>query len=576
MLLQRLKEYAEGGLFEMPPSLYSARPIRYLIDLDRDGRLLTPEPVDTSDPSDRQNWRGAIRLAPYLSRSKGIKPLLLADNAHYTLGVSSESMSAGRPEAMHSSYMELIDLCRKATGSAPVQAVHRFLDTGAGGLTLPGDFNTRDAITFRVEGIFPIDLPEVQRFWASAEERSRTTESECLVCGEAGPVLDRLTGKLRGIPRGQLAGTSMISANRPAFESYGLRNSQVAPTCRDCGEKVTEAANQLLGDDSSHIRFAAGKTIIWTRERSAFNWARILDSPDQPHVLEQIGSLGSDDSNPAAKGNPLYCATLSASGGRAALRDWFETTVGSAERNLANWFRDQAIASARHDRPEPLGIHSLLGATVRDLRDVPAVTVTALLRSALLGAAIPVGLLHLAVTRNRVERRVTRPRAALIKMALARRGERTQPGRKMVELDRNDHRPAYMCGRLLSVLESAEVAIAGTRRPVSIDRYFGLASSAPESAFDMLRKRATHHFNTVKHRSVATYRDLKEYAEEILDVLNCYPTALSLEEQGLFALGYYHQKVHLLRQKRGLLSGVLLQLPAHSSPRSDYSSGWPA
>ena len=40
--------------------------------------------------------------------------------------------------------------------------------------------------------------------------------------------------------------------------------------------------------------------------------------------------------------------------------------------------------------------------------------------------------------------------------------------------------------------------------------------------------------------------------QEVLDLLrpdNAFPTTLSLEEQGLFALGYYHQKADLWKAK---------------------------
>jgi len=40
--------------------------------------------------------------------------------------------------------------------------------------------------------------------------------------------------------------------------------------------------------------------------------------------------------------------------------------------------------------------------------------------------------------------------------------------------------------------------------------------------------------------------------QEILDLLepgNAFPTTLGLEEQGLFALGFYHQKASLWRGK---------------------------
>ena len=67
MLLQRLKEFAESERFVLPPRLYSRRPIRYLIDLDSNGRLLSDFPIDTSDPGDwevRRVYSGWLQLSP--------------------------------------------------------------------------------------------------------------------------------------------------------------------------------------------------------------------------------------------------------------------------------------------------------------------------------------------------------------------------------------------------------------------------------------------------------------------------------------------------------------------------------
>ena len=552
MLLQRLKEFADANTSDPAPRLYSRRPIRYIIDLDEDGRLLNPEMVDTSESKDELRRKGTVRLAPFLSRSKDIRPLLLADNAHYTLGLSSESLRPERPGAMHDSYLALVDRCGQATASPPVQAIHRFLDAGAPGLSLPKDFNSRDSITFRIGGEFPIDFPDVRKYWASEAATTTTRELQCLVCGEIGPVLDHLPSKLKAIPGGHATGSSFSSANRPAFESYGLKSTQNAPMCPDCGERVTGAANDLILDGSSSISFTSTKTIIWTSEEPSVDWASILASSDRTAVQAQIRGLSSGLHRPGAQDTPLYCATFSGSGGRAAMRDWFETTVGLAEQNLREWFMSHDAVDAWHEEGRTLSIHSLAGATARNLSDVSASVVTSLIRCALLGDQFPAQLLHLAVSRNRTERRVTRPRAALISMALQATSESTRPYSHLADMSVSDHNPAYLCGRLLAVLESTELASTRTDRASITDRYFSIASTAPAAAFNRLHLKGRQNLNNVRRHSVSAHRALESATEEIQDILTDFPTVLNLEEQGLFGLGYYHQRVRLLRRMRGL------------------------
>ncbi len=549
MLMQRLKEFAEADTFDQIPRLYSRRPIRYVIDLDNDGLLLDPEPTDTSDASDRQRSKGAVRVAPFLARSRGIRPLLLADNAHYTLGMFSEGMSPDRTRAMHNSYLALVDRCGQATGLSPVQAIHRFLDADGPGLSLPRDFDARDSITFRVNGKYPIDFPEVRQYWASEAATRATRELQCLVCGDAGPALDHLTKKLKAIPGGHAAGSSFTSANRPAFESYGLKSTHNAPMCPDCGEKVTGAANDLLLDESSNISFASAKVVIWTRQEAPIDWPRILDLPDQTEVLAHIRRLSSGVHRSGVEDVPIYCAIFSGSGGRVAIRDWFETTIGLAERNLLSWFSAHDTANARQEESMPLSIHALAGATVRNLKDVTPSVVTSLVRCALLGTGVPLGLLHMVVSRNRSERRVTRPRAALTRLALT---GATCPDNRLAGLDRSNHTPAYLCGRLLAAMGNAELACTGATRSSMVDRNFAMASTSPSGIFDRLQVRFRQHLQTVRRQSTSACRAIERSEGEILGFLPRFPAVLNLEEQGLFGLGFYHQRVDILRQMRGL------------------------
>lgn len=565
MLMQRLTEFSESS--DVSPRLYSRRPIRYLISLDDEGRLLDPVPVDTSDPKDVHRRRGSVRLAPYLSRSKGIRPFLLADNAHYTLGLSSMSMRPDRPGAMHSSYLELVDRCWRATRSRPVQAVHSFLGAGAPGLSLPGNFNPRDSITFRVGGKYPIDFPEVQQYWASEAAIQTSRELQCLVCGETGPAVENLPGKLKAVPGGHATGSSFISANRPAFESYGLKGTQNAPMCPDCGEKVTGAANRLLLDESSSISFSSAKTVIWTQQELSIDWARILDSPDRPDVLAQVERIKSGVLKSDAGDIRLNCATFSGNGGRAVLRDSLETTVGEAERNLRKWFMSLEIERVRPGNVRPLSIHSLAGATTRSLRDVTPSVVTSLIRCALLGTRTPMGLLQMAVSRSRTERRVTEPRAALIKLSLTSAGGGALSYGSLIALDETIRNHAYLCGRLLAVVESAELSSPGAQRASTVDRYFAIASATPAAVFDRLCSHARYHVERVQKHNIHARRDIETYADKILGDLPAFPESQNIEEQGLFGLGYYHQKVRFLRHRHGLAGcdGRSTQTPSASN-----------
>lgn len=107
--------------------------------------------------------------------------------------------------------------------------------------------------------------------------------------------------------------------------------------------------------------------------------------------------------------------------------------------------------------------------------------------------------------------------------------------------------PAYVLGRLFSVLESiqkdANPGINATIR----DRYFNSACTTPASVFPVLIKLKNSHIKKLER----DFGGAKIYYEkqltdlmgklEISEKSNGFPQRLTLEEQGKFMLGYYHQ-----------------------------------
>ena len=571
MLLQRLKEYADVRL-ELPPTLYSEAPVRYIIELDSNGLLRNPQPVDTSDASSPRTRRGVRRLVPQLQRSVGITPLLLADNAEYTLGLPRETSKPERVAACHRAYVALLERCADTSSHPAVEAVRRFLsESPADQLELPQEFDRGATITFRVDGVFPTELAAVQSFWA--EENDPAAHSarvmQCLICGQERPVLERLQGKIKGVPGGQTAGTALISANAVAFESYGLEASQIAPTCADCGERFTKALNELLSNQESRIVLGGAAFIFWTREETAFNFRDFLTEPQPEEVRALIDSARSGRKTAKIDETAFYATVLSGSGGRAVVRDWLDTTVGEVQDNLGLWFTRQRITGENEDLAPPLGLYSLAAATVRELRDLPTPTTRALLRGALTGGPLPTGLLYQAVRRNRAEQKVTRQRAALIKLVLLSQ-QPTLEENAMVELDTGATNPAYRCGRLLAVLAEAQRNAIG--KASVVDRFFGTASSAPASVFGRLIRGAQPHFTKLERDRPNVAAALQRRMEEVLSGITEFPRTLTLEDQALFALGYYHQRAHDRSEMRAAAERKRAAKPDTNAMSADLST----
>ena len=552
MLLQKLAQYFER-LEDQAPAMYVKTRIRSLIELDSEGRFHGL--VATEGGMKGKKDRGKRFFAPHLGRSSAIQAKLLADNAEYVLGLARDREKQKRVDECHQAFVEEVRKCADFTGEPAVQAVLKFLDEWQpGSIPLSEEFDPSDVVTFRVDGVLPIELASVKKYWASyatpggdAGLPSAKTEGElmqCLICGRLRPAVSRLPFKIKGVPGGQTSGMALISANSPAFESYGLEASLIAPTCQECGERFSKAANALIEGESTHIRIPPLVYIFWTREESDFNPARLLSTPEPDEVKALIGSAFTGAKSALrVDGAHFYATALSASGARVAVRDWIDTTVEEAKRNLAHYFALQRIVEWNGAEGKPLGLYALAASTVRDANtELPAHVPQSLLRMALRGGQLPLGLLFQAVKRNRAEQAVTRPRAALVKMVLLSQEPKLSLEDTMTQLDPGNRDAAYLCGRLMGILESVQRAALGDVGANVTSRFFGTASSAPASVFGNLLRGAQPHLQKLKKERRATYEALERRLEEVMASLPGFPRVLTLEEQGLFSLGYFRQR----------------------------------
>lgn len=114
----------------------------------------------------------------------------------------------------------------------------------------------------------------------------------------------------------------------------------------------------------------------------------------------------------------------------------------------------------------------------------------------------------------------------------------------MVRLDRDNTDPAYLCGRLLAVLEKAQRDALGEVNASVTDRFFGTASAAPASAFGTLMRGVRSHLAKLERDKRGAYFAREEELEEIISRMPSagFPPTLTPREQGIFSIGYYHQR----------------------------------
>nr|MBA2520941.1 type I-C CRISPR-associated protein Cas8c/Csd1 [Chloroflexia bacterium] len=451
MLLQQLADRADQ-MDDLPPPMYQSLPIRYIVRLTSDGRSLGA-PIDTANREDRETRSGKRRFAPEIKRSSKIEPKLLADKSDYSLGHVADG---DRPEQIarrHESFVELVRACARETREPAVLAVEAFLSgPHRTELPLPDDFDPAASLTFQVDGVMPIDLPSVRAFWRdrlTPPDNAGGPRLECVICGQVRPVLQRHLFKIKGIPNGQTSGTELISANERAYESYGLSNSLIAPTCSGCAEKYANALNALLRSVATKLRVGDLVFVFWTAKQVGFDFLNFIANPNEGEVKELISSVWTGRSAAADLDSvAFYALALSASGARAVVRSWITTTVENARRQVARYFALQELIHADGTPSTPAPLRYLTDATVRfgGKEQPPPVVAESLVALALNGTPLPLEVLFHAVRRCRADQSVTRPRAMLIKMVFETQRPSGEGSTSMRELDETRNDPAYVCG----------------------------------------------------------------------------------------------------------------------------------
>ena len=556
MILTKLKEYAETQM-TLPPAMYAEIPVRWLIYLNPDGTL---QSFISRGGNTKADKRGESMVTPHVTRSSGVKPKLLADTGEYVLGIGRPESKGDRIKDYHQQFKTLVQKCAEVTKEPAVQLISKFLESWNPETDrdkLPEGFDPSDNLTFSVLNVIPADEKEamvsIQEFWADYtagvgdEDRKDLPIMTCLVTGELKPVVERMPVLIKRLIGGQPSGTVLVSANSDPFTSYGLKNSLTSPISRDAAEKFAKALNHLIASSNSKINIGTTTYVAWTREVSTFNAFAYLDKPDPQAVINLLDAARSGQQTYGEDSNQFYVLALTANSSRAVIRDWLEMTIPEVKSNLRAWFTAQKIVDPYGEDGRPLGVYALAASAYRDAGKemLPSVT-TALTRVALYGGKAPLDLLARLVRRNRVEQDVTYSRAALIKLILTTQDEQFAmlPMEKLnpePELQPED-RSAYHCGRLLAELEATQRAALGKINASLTDRYYGAASSNPATAFPPLMRGARAHLSKLRKSQSGTCNALEERIEEITSHLSDFPKTLTMQHQGLFALGYYHQR----------------------------------
>ncbi len=114
-----------------------------------------------------------------------------------------------------------------------------------------------------------------------------------------------------------------------------------------------------------------------------------------------------------------------------------------------------------------------------------------------------------------------------------------------------DHpQPAYHCGRALALFARLQRAALGDVGAGVVQRYYSAASQTPGLVLGRLAANAKNHLGKLDCGLAWWYEN--ELAGIMCRIGDAAPRTLTLEEQSLFALGYYQQLATLNAGKQAV------------------------
>ena len=600
-LADRYERRALEGKAPIPG--FAPAQLSFAIILDPDGAVVTVDDLRTGDGKKRRPTSHEAPQAPPNRRGELIVSGAFWDPSDYALGLSK--IEPGAAEARkaklvrkaaekHAAFKSRHARLLEGVEDPECTALLRFLSSWH-----PSRIDTLNVAAAELAGTnisFRLDNKLNYVFESEAARDALTSEraaaegmvATCLVRGTKSPIA-RLHPPIKGVGD-KLA--PLVSFNEEAFESYGKKQGFNAPISETAAFAYATALNALidarLGVDAkgrpvwaNRIGLGSDTVVFWAETDGAEEAARnLLDPPsreDGPQTLDDIPTPDEETETDAvrtklravADGHPIrdlapevdpatriYVLGLSPNAARLSVRFWLDQSFGDFERHMQAYRNDLAIEPAPKGGPPKLWALLYEIAPLRKLDDGIRHLAGEMMRAILTGGLYPASLLTQALMRVRAEKVKTTPnRVALIKTVLARRARKTDPEWKdtLVALDRSEPNIGYRLGRLFAVLDAAQYAGIGTVNAGVRDKYFSSASATPGHIFPILLRGAQDHLSAARKkgkggRAFRLDGDMREILGGV-SPQGAFPTTLTLEDQGRFVIGFYHQDAELRIQR---------------------------
>ncbi len=601
-LYDRLAEEPEAAE-KLPRKGMSVQKISFVVLLSRNGELIDIQDAKVAreiSPSKKGvaakiEFRARELIVPGGAHPSGSAPTprFLWDNAAYIFGyypISANKSDKDKNKAREvlfpeyrKYHKEIVE--KHGLKDGCVNAVVSFLEKW-NPYEIPADVRQKlDAFgdnfgVFKIQGDsnFVHESPEVRAAWQAElrVEKDSSPQGTCLISGvDEIPLVATVDTKIK-LSGTSVGGGAIATFNAPAYESYGKTQTYNSPLSHEASFKAYNALNYLITDKRHHFKLAGTTIVFWTEKKTQTeNLLSWIFGGETPHVesaqddallqklgrfWDAVGIAGDPDLSGVGDDvkTPFYMLGIEANSARIVVRFWQEGTLGDLVLRLRKHRQDLMVEKCFEHDPDVLPLYMLLLQTARDKDGIPPLLGAELLRAVINGTPYPTSLYQLTLNRinlshatdgYKVGTKVSYLQAAVVKAFLTRN---TKTGELTMSLNTENKTPAYLLGRLFATLEKTQAESSGGVNAGVGDKFYSSASATPRIVFptllDLFRKHVQKLAKEKPGMAVVRERLVGEILDDI-DAFEGFPGNLTLEDRGLFALGYYQQMREFFRKK---------------------------
>lgn len=600
MILQALYNYyqAMSRVGKIAPLGFEYLSIRWVVVITPEGDFVRLK--DLKDPEDKKSKGQEYLVIKKGKRSSNILPFVLYDNSKYVFGCEYDPSGEYTLFPDHNlSFTKQIEQLAEAyphnDAFAAILAFYRNYHDTLFELEGVNTIDKGDLISFQLQNDLELaacneDAKDWGERCANADEAPRGV---CLVTGESDLPIASLHPHIK-LP-GAMANATIVSfQEREGYDSYGKKQGYNAPISVKASFAHTTALNTLLANDKTKYRVGDISYLFWNSDalKDEINESYKLvtfapslkdeedDSVDEREsdslfakpkkrkkaspeletykVLETFKTIMGTQGKATHWQDPRRFYVLGISGsGRIVIRYWKEGSVSELFGNTFQHLLDMNIVNWQgegdEDNPPLRSLYGIARTVSRpgNKNSVDSNLIQSLTESVIDGTRYPAILQQACLNRILADRQVSTLRAAILK-AYINRKIRTYKYNHITELkmalDTQNTHVAYVAGRIFAILEQIQNASLGSTNATIRDRFYGSASTRPSTVMGRLIALSNHHLAKLRKNKPGLYISFQKQLEELFALLpagaSVFPPIFNLDEQSLFAVGYYHQKAY--------------------------------